>query len=120
MTAPSPAPRPDPARPENIAAAGRPAEAGRLADAAGAGARAAPLLALRHLLDRLLVANVFVVLLGALWFMLAVALHSQGVEAPLQGFQSLWEPVFTPALGLLMAGALISGALGWWQRRGPR
>jgi len=71
-------------------------------------------------LDRLLVADVFLVLAGALWFAVAVVLHSQGVEAPLASFQKLWEPLFTPAIGLLMAAALLSGALGWWQRRGQR
>jgi NhaP-type Na+/H+ or K+/H+ antiporter len=71
-------------------------------------------------LDRLLVADVFLVLAGALWFGLAVILHSQGVEAPLQTFQGLWQPLFTPAIGLLMGAALLSGALGWWQRRGQR
>ena len=75
---------------------------------------------LREWLDRLLVADVFLVLAGALWFAVAVALHSQGVEAPLATFQTLWEPLFTPAIGLLMAAALLSGALGWWQRRGQR
>ena len=75
---------------------------------------------LRALLDRLLVADVFLVLAGALWFGLAVILHSQGVEAPLQTFQGLWQPLFTPAIGLLMGAALLSGALGWWQRRGQR
>jgi hypothetical protein len=75
---------------------------------------------LRTLLDRLLVADVFLVLAGALWFGLAVILHSQGVEAPLQAFQGLWQPLFTPAIGVLMAAALLSGALGWWQRRGQR
>ena len=75
---------------------------------------------LRDWIDRLLVADVFLVLAGALWFAVAVVLHSQGVEAPLVTFQKLWEPLFTPAIGLLMAAALLSGALGWWQRRGQR
>jgi hypothetical protein len=75
---------------------------------------------LRGLLDRLLVADVFLVLAGALWFGVAVLLHSQGIEAPLGLFQRLWEPLFTPAIGLLMGAALLSGALGWWQRRGQR
>jgi len=75
---------------------------------------------LRDWIDRLLVADVFLVLAGALWFAAAVLLHSQGVEAPLAIFQRLWEPLFTPAIGLLMAAALLSGALGWWQRRGQR
>jgi NhaP-type Na+/H+ or K+/H+ antiporter len=74
---------------------------------------------LREALDRLLVADVFLVLAGALWFVVAVLLHSRGVEAPLRLFQKLWEPLFTPAIGLLMAAALVSGLLGWWQRRGP-
>jgi NhaP-type Na+/H+ or K+/H+ antiporter len=75
---------------------------------------------LKRGLDALLVADVFVVIGGALWFALAVALHSQGIEAPLRLLQGLWEPLFTPAIGLLMAAALLSGALGWWQRRGQR
>jgi len=75
---------------------------------------------LKGVLDTLLVIDVFVVITGALWFGLAVLLHSQAIEAPLQLFQRLWEPLFTPAIGLLMAAALLSGALGWWQRRGQR
>ncbi|MFN7900844.1 MAG: hypothetical protein ACK5N0_14505 [Synechococcaceae cyanobacterium] len=73
---------------------------------------------LREALDRLLVADVFLVLAGALWFGVAVLLHSRGLDAPLTLFQKLWQPLFTPAIGLLMAAALVSGALGWWQRRG--
>lgn len=75
---------------------------------------------LQQWLDRLLVLDVFLVIGAALWFGAAVLLHAQGVEAPLQLFQTLWEPLFTPAIGLLMAAALLSGALGWWRRRGQR
>ncbi|MCH9714597.1 MAG: hypothetical protein K0U63_08640 [Cyanobacteria bacterium] len=75
---------------------------------------------LKASLDLLLVVDVFVVIAGALWFAVAVICHSQTIEAPLELFQRLWEPLFTPAIGLLMAAALISGALGWWRRRGQR
>ena len=75
---------------------------------------------LKGALDALLVVDVFVVIAGALWFGVAVALHSQHIETPLSLFQQLWEPLFTPAIGLLMAAALLSGALGWWQRRAQR
>jgi hypothetical protein len=81
---------------------------------------ATPLQRLKAALDTLLVVDVFVVLAGAGWFALAVVLHSQEIEAPLRAFQRLWEPLFTPAIGLLMAAALVSGGLGWWQRRGQR
>jgi len=75
---------------------------------------------LRAGLDLLLVANVFLVIAGALWFGVAVVCHSRHVEAPLELFQRLWKPLFTPAISVLMAAALISGLLGWWQRRGQR
>jgi hypothetical protein len=75
---------------------------------------------LKGVIDLLLVIDVFLVIAGALWFAVAVVCHSQKIEGPLNLFQRLWEPLFTPAIGLLMAAALISGALGWWQRRGQR
>ncbi len=75
---------------------------------------------LRGWLDGLLVADVFLVIGGALWFAVAVLLQGQGIGRPLALFQRLWEPLFTPAIGLLMAAALLSGLLGWWQRRGQR
>ena len=75
---------------------------------------------LKGSMDTLLVVDVFVVIAGAIWFAVAVTLHSQHIEAPLELFQRLWEPLFTPAIGLLMGAALLSGVLGWWQRRGQR
>ena len=86
--------------------------------ASASASQSGPFASLREGLDRLLVADVFVVLAGAVWFGVAVLLHSRGIEAPLRLFQRLWQPLFTPAIGLLMAAALLSGALGWWQRRG--
>jgi hypothetical protein len=74
----------------------------------------------RDLVDRLLVADVFLVLAGALWFGVAVVLHSWHREGALELFQRLWQPLFTPAISVLMAAALLSGALGWWQRRARR
>jgi len=90
-------------------------------DANSASKSATPLLQrLKGALDTLLVIDVFVVIAGALWFAVAVLLHSRQIEAPLSLFQALWEPLFTPAIGLLMAAALLSGVLSWWQRRGRR
>jgi len=75
-------------------------------------------------IDTLLVIDVFVVIAGALWFGVAVICHSRGVEAPLDLFQRLWEPLFTPAIGLLMGAAILSGVLGWllnwWRARAQR
>ncbi|MDM7938275.1 MAG: hypothetical protein QUV06_12555 [Cyanobium sp. CZS 48M] len=92
----------------------------RSSDAAGQDAGSAEALAprLKRWIDTVLVFNVFLVFAGAIWFALAVVLHSQHVEAPLQLLQRLWDPLFTPAIGLLMGAALLSGLLGWWQRQG--
>lgn len=93
-------------------------QAGSGRGGAAAAQSVSPLQRLQQWLDRLLVLDVFLVIAAALWFGAAVVLHARGVEAPLQLFQRLWEPLFTPAIGLLMAAALLSGALGWWRRRG--
>ena len=71
-------------------------------------------------LDRLLVLDVFLVLGGAVWFAVAVIADGQGFTAPMQQFQRLWDPLFTPAIGILMAAALINGLWSWWQRRMQR
>jgi len=71
-------------------------------------------------LDRLLVLDVFLVLGGAGWFAVAILGSSQGIEAPMRLFQNLWEPLFTPAIGVLIASALVSGLTSWWRRRGPQ
>ena len=78
------------------------------------------LVTLQRWLDRLLVVDVFLVLAGALWFGLGVGGHLRGQDALLASFQRLWMPLFQPALGLLMAAALLSGGVGWWRRRGQR
>ena len=59
-------------------------------------------------LNRLLVADVFLVLLGFFWFAIAVVGDSMGVNLGLAVWQKLWIPLFNPAIGILMLGALLS------------
>lgn len=68
-------------------------------------------------LDRLLMLNVLVVSLGAGFFTVAVLSQSQGRDGPMDLFQRLWQPLFTPAISVLIMAALTSGILSWWQRR---
>lgn len=68
-------------------------------------------------LDRLLVADVFVVLFAFFWFAIALIGRSSGVDLGWDLWYSLWEPVFTPAIGVLMLGAILSWVikkLGIW------
>jgi hypothetical protein len=68
-------------------------------------------------LNQLLVVNVFLVLLGFVWFAIAVVGRSVGVPLGLDLWHRLWQPVFTPAIGILMAGAILSGLISWLSKR---
>jgi hypothetical protein len=68
-------------------------------------------------LNLALVANLFLVLGSFFWLAIAVIGKSTGVSLGLDLWYQLWEPVFTPAIGILMAGALISGAISWVSRK---
>jgi hypothetical protein len=68
-------------------------------------------------LNQVLVVDVFLVLLSFFWFAIAVVGHSIGVPLGLDLWHRLWQPVFTPAIGLLMAGAILSGLISWVSKR---
>jgi hypothetical protein len=68
-------------------------------------------------LNTVLMVNTFFVLFSFLWFMAALVGRSAGFPLGLDVWYSLWEPVFTPAIGALMAGALLSGAIGYITKR---
>ncbi|MFB2920429.1 MULTISPECIES: hypothetical protein [Aerosakkonema] len=59
----------------------------------------------------------FLVLIGFFWF--AIALIGEATDIPL-GFDlwhKLWEPIFMPAISILMAGAIVSGIASWVSKR---
>lgn len=64
-------------------------------------------------LNWLLVANLFFVLASFGWFTTAVVGRSVNVNLGLDVWYSLWTPVFQPAIGILMAGAIAIGVLRW-------
>jgi len=60
-------------------------------------------------LNLFLVADVFLVLLSFFWLAIAVIGNSLHVPLGLELWYKLWNPVFTPAIGILMGGAILSG-----------
>lgn len=68
-------------------------------------------------LNLALMVDLFLVLLSFFWLAIAVIGRSVGVPLGLDLWYSLWEPVFTPAIGILMAGAIFSGIAGWVSNR---
>ena len=68
-------------------------------------------------LNQFLMLDVFLVLLSFFWLAIAVIGRSLGIALGLDLWYRLWEPVFTPAIGILMAGALISGLISQISKR---
>lgn len=68
-------------------------------------------------LNLALVADFFLVLSSFLWLVLAVLGHAIHVPLGLELWYKLWQPVFTPAIGILMTGTIVSGSAGWIAKR---
>nr|WP_275337039.1 hypothetical protein [Nodosilinea sp. TSF1-S3]MDF0369821.1 hypothetical protein [Nodosilinea sp. TSF1-S3] len=70
-----------------------------------------------NLISWVLVADLGLVLLSLGWFLVAVLGRSMNLDLGLDLWYSLWNPLIMPALGVLMAGAIASGIVGWVGRR---
>ena len=64
-------------------------------------------------LNTLLMFDLFFVLFCFAWFVIALIGRSTNVNLGFDLWYSLWDPVIMPAIGILMAGALISGLSSW-------
>ena len=76
--------------------------------------------AIKQIVDRILVAAIFVALGAFAWFAVAVAGASAGIPLGFDLWMQLWQPLFQPILGMVMAGALVSGIWGWIRRQRER
>lgn len=56
-------------------------------------------------LNRILIADVFLVFLGFIWFAVAVIGRSLNIPLGFDLWYKLWQPVFNPAIGILFLGA---------------
>ncbi|HEY9648258.1 MAG TPA: hypothetical protein V6C88_17910 [Chroococcidiopsis sp.] len=68
-------------------------------------------------LNIVLMLNLFFVLFSFGWFAIAVVGRSMNVSLGLDLWYSLWQPVFNPAIGILMLGAIVSGIASWVSKR---
>lgn len=68
-------------------------------------------------LNTALMLNLFFVLLSFVWFAAAVIGRSANVNLGFDLWYSLWDPLFMPAIGILMAGALVSGISSWVSKK---
>ncbi|MGJ5673254.1 MAG: hypothetical protein ACR9NN_06530 [Nostochopsis sp.] len=68
-------------------------------------------------LNLILVVDVFLVLFGFGWLAIAAIGKASGVPLGLDLWYKLWQPVFNPAIGILMGGAILSGVINWISRK---
>lgn len=59
-------------------------------------------------LDRILIADVFLVIIGFGWFAIALIGRSAGIPLGWDIWYQLWQPLFNPAIGILFLGAFLS------------
>ncbi|WIA10665.1 hypothetical protein OEZ85_010845 [Tetradesmus obliquus] len=68
---------------------------------------------LKEAVDKVLIADFFFVLAVLGWLGAGLAGKAMGSSALIDAWMPLWPMVFQPAIGILMAGALVSGGLNW-------
>lgn len=64
-----------------------------------------------------LVVDTFFVFFSFCWLIIALTGRTVGIPLGLDIWYKLWQPIFTPAIGILMAGAILSGIIGQVNQR---
>lgn len=59
-------------------------------------------------LNLALVVDTFLVIFSFLWLIVALLGRAGGVSLGLDIWYKLWQPIFTPAIGILIGGAVLS------------
>jgi hypothetical protein len=70
-----------------------------------------------QIINTLLTIDFFFVLFAFGWFLLGVIGRYTDLPLGLDLWQSLWMPVFQPAIGALMGGAILSGGIGYFNKK---
>ncbi|PZO57630.1 MAG: hypothetical protein DCF15_06700 [Phormidesmis priestleyi] len=68
-------------------------------------------------LNTVLMFNLFFVLFCFAWFAVALIGRTMNIGLGFDLWYSLWEPVIMPSIGILMAGALLSGLFSWVSKK---
>lgn len=59
-------------------------------------------------IERILIADVFLIFFGFAWFAIAVIGKSLNIPLGFDLWYQLWQPLFNPAIGILFLGAFSS------------
>jgi hypothetical protein len=72
---------------------------------------------INRVISWILVFDFGLVLASLGWFLVAVIGRSFQFDLGLELWYKLWNPLFLPAISVLMAGAIASGVMGWIGRQ---
>ena len=72
---------------------------------------------LKHILDRLLLINLFTVIFFAIFFVFAIIMQFNGIFIFIDFIQKVWNPLIVPLITILIIGALANGINSWWKRK---
>ena len=69
------------------------------------------------IIDNLLLLNLFLVIIFAVYFLFAVIMQLNGVLVFILYFQKFWSPLIVPLITILIISSLINGTTSWLQHK---
>ena len=72
---------------------------------------------LKHIIDNLLLINLFIVIFFAIFFIFAIIMQLNGIFIFINFIQIVWNPLIVPLISILIIGALVNGINSWWRRK---
>ena len=72
---------------------------------------------LKHIIDNLLLINLFTVIFFAIFFIFAIIMQLNGIFIFINFIQIVWNPLVVPLITVLIIGALVNGINSWWRRK---
>ena len=72
---------------------------------------------LKHIIDNLLLINLFAVIFFAIFFIFAIIMQLNGIFIFINFIQIVWNPLIVPLITILIIGALLNGINSWWRRK---
>jgi hypothetical protein len=72
---------------------------------------------LKHIIDNLLLINLFTVIFFAIFFIFAIIMQLNGIFIFINFIQIVWNPLIVPLITILILGALLNGINSWWRRK---
>jgi len=68
---------------------------------------------IKNFVDNILLINLFLVILSAIFFLFSLVLEINGNSFLLNFFRKLWEPFILPIITILITSSILNGIISW-------